>query len=113
MDYTSVYVNGSQITTNFQDDSALEYRLGQEPSIQAFWDTLTEHQRQDMLTLDIGQLQQAALERTKAIDANSGKQRHTSWHSLCCYYCADSMRSYSCACSHTAVRHRIVAGTCQ
>ncbi|KAL3138998.1 hypothetical protein ABBQ32_005802 [Trebouxia sp. C0010 RCD-2024] len=60
-----------QQKTEFQDDGSLEYHLGQEPIIQAFWDTVTEQQRQDMLTLDIRQLQQAALERTKAINADS------------------------------------------
>ena len=43
------------------------------PYIQAFWDQLTEQQRQELLTLEIQQLQQKALELTQTANSQSSK----------------------------------------
>ena len=52
----------------------MEFQLGQPPAdmvayIQGFWDTLTEQQRQELLTVDIKELQEKAL----VCDSHSGK----------------------------------------
>lgn len=43
------------------------------PYIQAFWDVLTEQQRQQLLTVGVEELQQTALELTEAASQHSRK----------------------------------------